>query len=161
MKLTEEKRREICKTNMKLYPNYIMFGYDLLFFYGIKVMYLSEVKSMTNAQILLSSSLFAVFTILIQFPASVLVSRVGKRNTIIFGNIINIFSVLSFMLLNSFWGLVLAQLFSAIAMSCKSLSEANLLTISIPESQKSSEIFTSIDNVLLLDLHYHCYTFVF
>ena len=145
MKLTEEKRREICKTNMKLYPNYIMFGYDLLFFYGIKVMYLSEVKSMTNAQILLSSSLFAVFTILIQFPASVLVSRVGKRNTIIFGNIINIFSVLSFMLLNSFWGLVLAQLFSAIAMSCKSLSEANLLTISIPESQKSAEIFTSID----------------
>lgn len=145
MKLTEEKRREICKTNMKLYPNYIMFGYDLLFFYGIKVMFLSEVKAMTNAQILVSSSLFALFTIVIQFPVSVLVSRVGKRNTIIFGNIINIFSVLEFMLLHSFLGLVVAQLFSAIATSCKTISEANLLTISIPESDKSAEIFTSID----------------
>ncbi len=145
MKLTEAKKREICKNNMKLYPVYLMFAYDLLFFYGIKVIFLSEVKGMANAQIMLSSSLFAAFTILIQFPTSVLVSRVGKRNTMILGNIINIFSVISFITMRSFLGLVIAQLFSAIAYSFKAISESNLLTISIPESSESAMIFTNID----------------
>lgn len=50
MKLTEDEKREISKNNMKLYPLYLMFGYDLLFFYGIKVMFLSEVKGITSAR---------------------------------------------------------------------------------------------------------------
>ena len=57
MKLTEDKKREISKRNMKLYPYYVMFAYDLLFFYGIKVMFLSEVKGILDSQILLSTSL--------------------------------------------------------------------------------------------------------
>ncbi len=145
MKLTEEKHREICKTNMKLYPIYMMFGYDLLFFYGIKVFYLSQVKGIGNAQIMLSSMFYAFFTIFLQFPSSVLVSKIGKRNTMILGNIINIFSVLVFIVLKSFTGLILAQLLSAIAFAFKSISESNLLTISIPESTSANEIFTTID----------------
>ncbi len=145
MKLTEEKHRNICKTNMKLYPIYMMFGYDLLFFYGIKVFYLSEIKQIANAQIMLSSMFYAIFTIFMQFPSSVLVSKIGRRNTMILGNIINIFGIILFITLKSFAGLVLAQLFSAIAFAFKSISESNLLTISIPESKKSNEIFTSID----------------
>lgn len=145
MKLTEEKHREICKTNMKLYPIYMMFGYDLLSFYGIKVFYLSLIKGMTNAQIMLSSMFYAFFTIFMQFPSSVLVSKIGKRNTVILGNIINIFGVILFITLKSFAGLVIAQLLSAIAFAFKSISESNLLTISIPESNNSNEIFTAID----------------
>ena len=143
--MTEEAIREIRKRNMKLYPFYIMFGYDLLFFYGIKVLFLSEVKGMTNAQIMLSSSLYAVFTIMMQFPSSIIDSKIGRKNTAVLGNIINLFSIIMFMALKTFNGLVIAQLISAIAFAFKSISEANLLTISIPESEDANDIFTSID----------------
>ena len=145
MKLTEEKTREIRKKNMKLYPYYMMFGYELLFFYGIKVMFFSEVKGMTNAQILLSTSLYAVFLIIMQFPASIIVGKIGKKNTTILGNIINLFSIIMFMILKTFNGLVIAQLINAIAFSFKTIAESNLLTISIPNVSNSNEIFTNID----------------
>ena len=145
MKLTEDKKREICKKNMSIYPYYIMFRYDLLFFYGIKVIFFSEVKGMTSAQILLSTSLYAVFLIIMQFPASIIVSKIGKKNTTILGNIINLFSIIMFMALKTFTGLVIAQLIGAIAFSFKTIAESNLLTISIPASNNSNEIFTNID----------------
>ena len=145
MKLTEEKTREIRKKNMKIYPYYMMFGYELLFFYGIKVMFFSEVKGMTNAQILLSTSLYAVFLIIMQFPASIIVGKIGKKNTTILGNIINLFSIIMFMILKTFNGLVIAQLINAIAFSFKTIAESNLLTISIPNVSNSNEIFTNID----------------
>ena len=145
MKLTEDKKREISKKNMKIYPYYIMFAYDLLFFYGIKVMFFSEVKGLSDSQILLSTSLYAVFFILMQFPASIIVSKIGKKNTIVLGNIINLFSIIIFMILKTFNGLVVAELISAVAFSLKNLSESNLLTISIPKANDSNEIFTNID----------------
>ena len=145
MKLTEDKKREISKGNMKLYPYYIMFAYDLLFFYGIKVMFFSEVKGISDSQILLSTSLYAVFFVLMQFPASIIVSKIGKKNTMVLGNIINLFSIMMFMILKTFNGLVVAELVSAVAFSMKNIAESNLLTISIPKGNDSNEIFTNID----------------
>ena len=120
MKLTEDKKREISKKNMKLYPTYIMFAYDLLFFYGIKVMFFSEIKGIADSQILLSTSLYAIFYVLMQFPSSIIVSKLGRKNTIVLGNIINILSIILFMTFKTFNGLVIAQLISAIGFSLKS-----------------------------------------
>ncbi len=145
MKLTEDKKREISKKNMKLYPTYIMFAYDLLFYYGIKVMFFSEIKGIADSQILLSTSLYAIFYVLMQFPSSIIVSKLGRKNTIVLGNIINILSIILFMTFKTFNGLVVAQLINAIGFSLKSLSESNLLTISIPKSDNSNDIFTNID----------------
>ena len=142
MKLTEDKNREISKKNMKLYRTYIMFAYDLLFYYGIKVMFFSEIKGMADSQILLSTSLYAIFYVLMQFPSSIIVSKLGRKNTIVLGNIINILSIILFMTFKTFNGLVVAQLINAIGMSLKSLSESNL---SIPKSSNSNDIFTNID----------------
>ena len=80
-----------------------------------------------------------------QFPASIIVSKIGKKNTIVLGNIINLFSIIIFMILKTFNGLVVAELISAVAFSLKNLSESNLLTISIPKTNDSNEIFTNID----------------
>ena len=61
-KINKEKERESSKNNMKLYPVYTMFAYDLLFFYGTKVMFFSEIKGFSNSQIMLSSTVYAIFT---------------------------------------------------------------------------------------------------
>ena len=70
MAITEEVKSR--KRNLKLYPKYLMFGFDLLFFYGIRVMYLTEVKGISDSQILLSAKVYALSMIIIQIPATLL-----------------------------------------------------------------------------------------
>lgn len=94
---------------------------------------------------MLSSSFFALFTMLMQFPTSIIISKIGRRNTLVLGNIINIFSIIAILLLKSFGGLLIHQTISAIAFAFKNLAESNLLSISIPDTEKSGEIFTKID----------------
>ena len=88
--MSVSKEIEAKKHNMKLYPTYLMFGFDLLFFYGIRVMYLTEVKSISSSQILLSATVYALSMIIMQIPATLLASKIGYKNSSILGNIINI-----------------------------------------------------------------------
>lgn len=145
MNQTQDKEVQNRKFNMKLYPTYEMIGYDVLFFYGIRVMFLSEVKGFTNSQIVLSSTLFAIYSIIFQSISTLIISKIGKKNGAITGNILLIFWAVLIMAIKSFTGLALAQLFFALAFTFKGVSEAGLLGISIPDSRFENEIFTSID----------------
>ena len=138
------KRR---KHNMKLYPIYIMMGFDLLFFYGIRVMFFSQVKGFTNAQIMLSSSLYAIFTVALQLPATLIVTKVGKKYGAILGNIFNCLCMISMFFINNFIGLTIAQFISAVGLALKNVSDANILSSSIPEGENASDTFTKIDKV--------------
>ena len=108
-------------------------------------MFLSEVKGFTNSQIVLSSTLFAIYSIIFQSISTLIISKIGKKNGAITGNILLIFWAVLIMAIKSFTGLALAQLFFALAFTFKGVSEAGLLGISIPDSRFENEIFTSID----------------
>ena len=88
MAVTEEVK--VRKHNLRVYPKYLMLGYDLLFFYGIRVMFLLDVKGITESQILLAATVYALSMIVMQVPATLLVSKIGYKNTAIAGNIFNI-----------------------------------------------------------------------
>ncbi len=45
---------------------------------------------MTDSQILLSVTIYAISMLLAQIPATMLTSRIGYRNTAVLGNILNI-----------------------------------------------------------------------
>lgn len=138
---------KIRKHNMKLYPRYLMLGFDLLFFYGVRVMFLSEVKGMDDSQILLSSTIYALSMMLMQIPATLVATKIGYKNSAILGNIINIVWGILMIALKSFTGLVIAQALSGIAYALKYVSESNLLSTSIPKATpyQRNEIFTRID----------------
>lgn len=142
-----EDELKIKKHNMKLYPKYLMFGFDLLFFYGVRVLFYTEVKGMTDSQILLSVTIYAISMLLAQIPATMLTSRIGYRNTAVLGNILNIIWAIIIIFFKTFLGLAISQVISGLAFTLKFLSESNLLTVSIPsEAQYSrNEIFTRID----------------
>ena len=74
MPVTDDAK--IRKHNMKLYPRYLMLGFDLLFFYGIRVMFLSEVKGMEDSQILISGAVYAISMIIMQIPATIITSKI-------------------------------------------------------------------------------------
>ena len=145
MDKTKDKEVELRKNNMKLYPFYEMIGYDVLFYYAIRVMFLSEVKLFNDSQIMICTTIYALFQILFQFPITLLVSKIGKRNGTIVGNICLIVWAILLMWLKDFKLLIISQLIFSLGFALKYISEANLLSDSIPEADNSNEIFTSID----------------
>lgn len=68
---------------MKLYTIYQMIGLDFIFYYGIEVLFLSQAKGISDANIVLSSSIYAMFHILLQMPMMVIVNKIGKRKSIL------------------------------------------------------------------------------
>ena len=154
MAVAEETK--IRKHNLKLYPRYLMLGFDLLFYYGIRVMFLTEVKGITSPQILLSSTIYAFSMIIMQVPATLLTSKLGYKNTAITGNILNIIWALILITFKSFAGLALSQVISGTAFALKYVSESNLLSSSIPQAPtyQRNEIFSRLDKKDFQDIVY-------
>lgn len=145
MAVTEEVK--VRKHNLRLYPKYLMLGYDLLFFYGIRVMFLLDVKGITESQILLAATVYALSMIVMQVPATLLASKIGYKNTAIAGNIFNIIWAILMITFDGFAGLALSQFISGVAFALKFVSEPNLLSTSIPQAPtyQRNEIFSRLD----------------
>ena len=145
MVVTEEVK--VRKHNLRLYPKYLMLGYDLLFFYGIRVMFLLDVKGITESQILLAATVYALSMIVMQVPATLLASKIGYKNTAIAGNIFNIIWAILIITFDGFAGLALSQFISGVAFALKFVSEPNLLSTSIPQAPtyQRNEIFSRLD----------------
>ena len=145
MVVTEEVK--VRKHNLRLYPKYLMLGYDLLFFYGIRVMFLLDVKGITESQILLAATVYALSMIVMQVPATLLSSKIGYKNTAIAGNIFNIIWAILMITFDGFAGLALSQFISGVAFALKFVSEPNLLSTSIPQAPtyQRNEIFSRLD----------------
>ena len=145
MAVTEEVK--VRKHNLRVYPKYLMLGYDLLFFYGIRVMFLLDVKGITESQILLAATAYALSMIVMQVPATLLASKIGYKNTAIAGNIFNIIWAILMITFDGFAGLALSQFISGVAFALKFVSEPNLLSTSIPQAPtyQRNEIFSRLD----------------
>ena len=63
-KLLSGKRKQ----NMKLYSIHRMLTADLLFYYAIKFVFLTEVKGLAPADIVLASAFFGIFKVIFQIP---------------------------------------------------------------------------------------------
>lgn len=139
-KVLAEKR----KKNMKLYPIYEMLGKDFLFYYGIQVLFLSQVKGISDANIVLASSLYAFFGIFLQVPISMFIKKVGKHRALIAGNIINTICMGIILVCPNFIIYIMEEFLNAIAFGIKHITETSVLEDSIPDSDKKGEIFTHI-----------------
>ncbi len=132
------------KNNMKLYPIYEMIGLDLLFYYSIKILFLTQIKGISDANVVLLSSFYAFFSIFLQIPCLIICDKIGKQKTILLGNIINSLSVLILILFYGFPMMVFSELLSAMAFGLKGVSEKSLLTTSIPKTNNRNKTFSKI-----------------
>lgn len=134
------------KLNMKLYPIYKMLAADVLFFNAIKVLFLTQVKGLSNANVVFMESIYAFFKLILQVPMTVVVSKLGIRKSIIIGNILWMLEFVLIMCAHNYAVIILSQLISAIAWACKSISETPMLNTSIPEANKKGKIFSKIES---------------
>ena len=132
------------RNNRNLYPIYSSIGLDYMFYYGIKVLFLSQVKGITDAQIVLATSFYSLFAIVTQVPITILIHKIGKRKGLILGNLINAFAMFLVLICPNFGFYILSEFFSSVATSIKSITEASILDLSIPKFNKKGEFYTKL-----------------
>ncbi len=133
------------ENNIRLYPIYKMFSWDLLFYYSINFLFLTQVKNISAADVLLAEAFYPIFKSVFLMPLTALVNKIGQRKTLILGNLLNAFSILTYIISKNFTYILIGQFLSAIAFDLKGLAETNLLYDSLPKDEKRGSQFSKID----------------
>lgn len=141
---TKEETQKMRKVNMRIFPTYKKLAWDYLFYYVVEFLFLTQIKGISGADVILKSTFYAFFSIIMQIPGNIIVEFLGRKNSIILGNILNCFYMVIVMLSRNLFDLIFAELISAIAFSIKNIAEPSLLNASIPPSKYKSDIYSKI-----------------
>lgn len=145
MKSTKEIQDK--KLNARLYPIYKMISWDLLFYYSIIYLFLTQAKHFTASQVLLGEAVFTVSCLVAQIPIGLLVDKFGKKNSLVFANLC--MCIFSFMLLitRNYTQLLIAFFVDAIGYVIKGVCETNILYDSLPKGKKRGRLYSEIDGI--------------
>jgi len=141
---SKEEVQTMRKVNMKIFPTYKMLAWDYLFYYTIDFLFLTQVKNISAADVVFTGTFYSLFNIIMQIPANIIVEFLGRKNSLILGNILNCFYIVIIMLSRNLGDLIFAQFISAVAFSIKNIAEPSLLNESIPPSKYKSNIYSKI-----------------
>ena len=131
--------------NLKLYPKYRQLAMDLLFFYTINVLFLTQIKQIAISAVVLVDTFYALFVIICQIPGAIIVEKIGRKKSIILGNLCNAIYLIIVINATGFISLVFAEVFCAMAFALKDVAEPALLNDSINyEKEEKSNIFAKI-----------------
>lgn len=130
--------------NIKIYPIYKLFSYDILFYYAISLLYLANVKGLSLSQIALASSIYSVASIAWQLPASLIADKLGLRNSLVLGNICCLIYGILYIVAPSFPFLVCADVICALGFALKGASESPFIYSTLKKLGRVSE-FSKIE----------------
>ena len=141
----DTQMQKMRKNNLRIFPTYKKIAWDYLFFYTIDFLFLTQIKGIRASDVVLKSTFYAFFTIILQIPANIIIEFLGRKNSIILGNVLNCLYMVVIMLSRSLGDLIFAQLISATAVSIKDIAEPSLLNESIAPSRYKGEIYSKIN----------------
>ena len=131
--------------NMKIFPLYKALAWDTLFYYAIEFLFLTGVKGLSAAQVLFVDAFYPLFKFILEIPSNIIVQKLGKRRSLILGNLFVVADLLLLILATNIYMIILAWFFSGFGYALKGLTESNLLYDSIPKTDKRGDIFAKID----------------
>lgn len=144
-KTKEQKIIKQKKNNVKIFPIYKTISWDLLFYFPIIFLFLTQVKGFTPAQVLFADSFYTLSNTFWQLPITSIVDRIGKKNCLIVGNILYSLSIFAMIFMQNYYELLLIQFIYALGYSIKGICETNILYDSLPVGKKRGNIFSKID----------------
>lgn len=124
---TKKEEAKAKKQNAKIFPIYKMFSWDLLFFYSTQYLFFTITKGLTAGEILKVNAFYPLFIIIMQLPATICADFLGRRKSIILGNIIMTIYILFLIILPGIVGVFIANIVYAFGYSLKSIQETNIL----------------------------------
>lgn len=143
--MVKDAEIQMRKRNMKIFPTYKKLAWDYLFFYTINFLFLTQVKGINSADVVLIDAFYSLFGIIMQIPAVFIVEFLGRRNSIIFGNIVNCLYMVVVIFSKNLFNLLIAEMMSSLAFAIKETAEPSLLNESIPKAKSKDKIFAKIN----------------
>lgn len=145
--MSKAKEIQKKKLNRRLYPIYKMISWDLLFYYSIIFLFLTQVKNFTASQILVGEAFFMASCLILQIPVGLLVDKFGKKHSLIFGNACMCLFIITLLITQNFTELLIAYFIDAIGYVIKGLCETNILYDSLPRGKRRGSLYAIIDGV--------------
>lgn len=148
MEHEKNKKKKISKkrrTNAMLYPIYKAFSWDLLCFYSVEFLFYTITKGLSASQALMVTSFYIMLKMICQIPAVAISDYLGKRKSIILGNVLLIIHIITLMLAPDFKWIIFSNIFCALGYDLKAITEGNLLYDSVA-TRGGDGIYTQIDS---------------
>ena len=133
------------KRNRKLFILYKFLANDLLFYYTISFLFLSNIKGLSTAQIVFAESFYPLFKLIFHFPSTIAIQKFGKKKTLLFANLCVCFYLFLVLILNTTFELILANIFCAIGFVIKGIAESNFLFDSLEDNENKKENFSKLE----------------
>lgn len=130
--------------NRKLFIFYKTLANDLLFYYTISYLFLSNVKGLSTSQIVFAEAFYPIFKLFFQFPCTILIQKIGKKNSLLIANFSIAIYLFSVLIVNTTLGLIIANIFCAIGFVIKGIAESNFLYDSLDEND-NADYFSKIE----------------
>ena len=145
--LTQEEIIKNKKRNVRIYPFYKMISLDFIFYYAISFLFMSDFKGFSASTILFADAFYPLFKMLFQIPCTILIEKIGKRNSLVLGNIFLCIDILLMIGCNSILVFILSNFFFALGYILKGTIEHNILYDSLPKTEKRSKIFSRVEGI--------------
>lgn len=133
------------KKNMKLYPLYRMWGVDIIFLYAIRMLFLTQVKGFSSQDVVFVISLYALFMVILQVPATILIKKIGYVKSAFLSNVCNIVYITLLIFNTNIVMLFFAEFICALTFSIKDVAEPSLINNSIPKTKKKGNIYSKLE----------------
>ena len=146
------------KKNIEAYKSYRTLSYDVIFYYATIYLFLTMVKGFSPAQVIEFDAFYFLFRFLVQIPSTILIQRIGKRNSIIIASFLNAINILIIMFLTNYPILVISQILSATGFTIKATCETDMLYDSLERDEKRGSNFAKIDGKAM-SRHYYLEAF--
>lgn len=143
---TKDEKQKMRKRNMKLFPIYKMLSWDLLFYYTINFLFLTQIKNISASDVVLTDSFYALFVMIMQIPINIMIVFLGKKNSIVLGNIFLIAYVVITIFSRNIYDLFFANFILAVGFGLKDTVATALLKESIPPSKYKNHIFSKLNS---------------
>lgn len=121
------KQEIAMKYNRRIFPLYKGFGWDPLFYSAIIFLFLTEVKEIAPAKVMYAESIYSLFLLLLQIPATILIEKIGSRKALILGTTFATIQIIMMIFINNFTFLVIAYFMSAFGNAIKDIARNTLL----------------------------------
>lgn len=142
----KRKLKKYRKKNVKIFPFYRMISWDLLFYYPIIFLFLTQIKGLSASQVLFADAFYLFANTLWQIPIARVVDKLGKKKCLIVGNILYASSIFAMIFMNGFLELLAIQFVYALGYSIKGMCETNILYDSLPaHPRKRGTLFSKIE----------------
>lgn len=143
---SKEEKQKMRKINMKLFPIHKMLSWDLLFYYTINFLFLTQIKNISASEVVLTDSIYALFVMILQIPINIMIAFLGKKKSIVIGNLSLVAYMVIIIFSRNIYDLILANFISAIGFGLKDTVQTALLKESVPPSKYKNQIFSKLNS---------------